>query len=67
MTFPPAIRSLPAAIELAIRNGSDLATMRLEKWAETYSPATVETIRAEWERQLSLATQEPNNKFEENE
>ena len=67
MTFPPAIRSLPAAIELAIRNGSDLGTMRLEKWAETYPPATVETIREMWERQLTKTSQEPINKFEENE
>ena len=66
MTFPPAIRSLPAAIELAIRNGSDLATMKLDRWAETYR-CGVEDVRATWERVLSDLSQQPINSFEENE
>lgn len=66
MIHPPAIRSLPAAIELAIRNGSDLSVMKLDRWAVTYA-CGVEDVKRAWEETQTRLSQEPINKFEENE
>ena len=60
----PAYCSLPAAVKAAIAHGNSIADLNLARWAETYSPATTEDIRNEWERQLSEASLSPNNSYD---
>lgn len=62
----PLFETLPKAIEAAIRQGNAFTDIRPAKWAETYR-CGVEDVKHEWERVQSRLSQEPNNKFEENE
>lgn len=41
--------SLEQAAVLAVHNGADLTTIRVEKWAETYR-STVEDVRRAFEK-----------------
>ena len=74
MTFPrspdsrpvpprPVFQTMPCAVRAAILNENTLSDIRLEKWADTYRCSS-ESIRLEWERQLSLKSQEPDNAFD---
>lgn len=59
----PVCETLPNAVRAAILHENTLADIRLDKWADTYR-CGVETIRQEWERQLSIKSQEPSNSYE---
>ena len=59
----PVCETMPNAVRTAILHENTLADINLSKWAESYR-CGVEEIRLEWERQLSITSQEPSNQYE---
>lgn len=59
----PVCETMPNAVRTALLHENTLADIRLDKWADTYR-CGVEDIRAEWERQLSIKSQQPSYDFD---
>jgi hypothetical protein len=59
----PLCETMPNAVRAAIHNGNTLSDIRLDRWADTYRCGT-ESIRLEWDRQLSIKSQLPDNSFD---
>lgn len=62
----PVFETLPAAVSAALKWDNKYTDIKPHKWAETYA-CSEEDVKREWERQVSLLSQHPNNPFEENE
>lgn len=55
--------SLSAAIAAFIQTGCDRTKMSVPAWAITFN-CGVEEIRAEWEAQMTVKSQVPDNAFD---
>jgi hypothetical protein len=56
--------SLRAAIATFIAHSGDRTEMLIPCWATTYN-VSVEAVRLEYERQMSIASLKPNNAYDE--
>lgn len=56
--------ALPKAIAAFIAHSCDRTKMNVPAWAATYPPASVEDVRSEWEKQMSVKSQSPDNAYE---
>jgi hypothetical protein len=55
--------NLPKAIAAFIKDNCDRTKMHVPSWAVTFK-CGVEDVRAEWERQMSVKSQTPDNQFD---
>lgn len=58
----PAV-TLPRAIAAFIEAGCDRTKMLVPAWAQTYR-CEFEAVRHEWERQMTVKSQTPDNAYE---
>jgi hypothetical protein len=47
-----------------VRHGNTLSNINVVRWAETYSPATVEDVREAFERAHTELSRQPQNSYE---
>lgn len=59
----PLCETMPRAVAAAIHAGNSLGDIKLDRWAMTYR-CGVDEVRAEWERQMSVKSQAPDNAFD---
>jgi hypothetical protein len=60
----PAFISLAPAALAAVRHGNTLSNINVVRWAEIYSPATVEDVREAFERAHTELSRQPQNAYE---